>query len=83
MNKFAKLFERDGRQVLVTRGTDDEGAPYMAFETVTKTGGRLKASMLFTKGKKADCKANRDEKFETLTQQIAFEVVESLKGFEL
>lgn len=83
MDKFAKLFERDGRQVLVRRGIDDEGEFYLSFETVNPTGTRLTLTMSFNKGSKAKCEAALDSAFNECDEERAFRVIERAPGIDL
>lgn len=83
MHKFAKLFERDGRQVLVKRYTNDEDELCLSFETSTPSGCRLTLSMFFTRGSKTECEAALDKAFDDCDEDQAFRVVEKAPGFDL
>lgn len=83
MDKFAKLFERNGRQVLVRRFTNEDDKPCVSFETTTANGHRLCMSIEFARGDEAKCLATRDEAFENCSEDRAFRVVEKAPGFDL
>lgn len=73
-HQFAKLFERDGRQLLVTKDSDDEdGNPQIRFQTTTESGHR--ASLNFTYGE--DDWDKRDAMFDQLTEEDCWNKIPS------
>ena len=83
MDKFAKLFERDDRQVLVRRFTNEDDRPCVSFETTTASGHRLCLTIEFARGEEAKCLAQRDQAFENCGEDEAFRVVEKAPGYDL
>lgn len=66
---FAKLYEKDGRQVLVTKETcDKEGCPQIHFRTTTKNGHS--ATLKFSYEDKAWGK--RDAAFHKVDEESAW-----------
>ncbi len=78
-NIFAKLYEKDGKQVLVTKEKDDDDCPAVAFRSTTKHGHSvtLMASM---KKKGWD---QRDAAFDNVTEESAWAMIESAPGLDL
>lgn len=67
-HKFAKLFEKDGRQYLVTKDTDDETSePEVRVSTTNNNGHRLTISLKFGE----DNWDARDEAFESIDETSA------------
>jgi hypothetical protein len=76
---FCKVFEREGQQVLVTTGYDDDSDLYkVAFETRTlQSGYSLKTTLGFAS------EGDRDDVFKSTDEDMAFGVVKKLPGYDL
>lgn len=76
---FAKLYEKNGKQVLVTKETDDEDCPALAFRTTTKSGHSMTLKASF-KEKDWD---KRDAAFDNVTEESAWAMVKSAPGMKM
>lgn len=77
---FVKLYEKDGRQLLIVKdSSDDDGTPEIRFTTTTMSGAR--ATKIF--GYAEDKWDDRDEAFEMLNEENAWEYAPSGKLLDL
>lgn len=85
--QFAKLFERDGRQVLVTKETSEDDhnydAPVLKARTKTTKSGHDLAINITFKGKDDAQTRRRDEAFDKMDADTAFGLVEKAAGIDL
>lgn len=80
MEKFAKLYERDGRQVLVTKEESDDGSPQINFRSTTLNSGH---SITLKMGYKDADWDVMDVAFERVCEDFAFGVIEGSPGSEM
>lgn len=78
MTQFAKLFETDEGQVLVTKDTNDEGAPCLLVHFVTE-GGHF-GKLVFSYEDTDTGWASLDEVFESCTLEDAENAIGDLRG---
>ena len=78
---FAKLYERDGKQVLVTKETDDSDCPAVAFRTTTANGHSV--TIMASMGNKTKDWDKRDKAFDNVTEESAWSMVDSAPGIDL
>lgn len=76
---FAKLYEKKGKQVLVTKETDDDDCPALAFRTTTKSGHSMTLKASF----KEDDWDRRDEAFSNVTEESAWAMVKDAPGMNV
>lgn len=76
---FAKLFEKKGKQVLVTKETDDDDNPAIAFRTTTKSGHSITIKVSF-KGGDWD---KRDQTFDKTTEKDAWGILKNAPGIDI
>lgn len=76
---FAKLYEKKGKQMLVTKETDDDDCPAIAFRTTTKSGHSMTLKASF-KSKDWD---KRDEAFDRVTEKSAWDMVKDAPGMKI
>lgn len=75
---FAKLYERDGRQVLAFADKDSEGDPAVKIVFETESGNRCTLAFGYEKASK------RDAEFAKMTEESIFDIVdEASKGMPL
>lgn len=76
--RFAKLFEKEGRQLLVTKESDDESMPALQFRITTRKSGHsltLKASF---KNEEV-----RDKAFTQIEALNAWDMIENAPGADM
>lgn len=78
-NIFAKLYEKKGKQVLVTKETDDDDCPAIAFRTTTKSGHSMTLKASFKDGDWD----KRDEAFNNVNEESAWSMVKSAPGMAM
>lgn len=76
---FAKLYEKKGKQVLVTKETDDEDCPALAFRATTKSGHSMTLKVSFKDGDWD----KRDDAFEKVTEKSAWSMVSKAPGMQM
>lgn len=85
--QFAKLFERDGRQVLVTKEASEDDhnydAPIIKVRTKTTKSGHDLAVNISFKGEDDVQTRRRDEAFDKINADMAFGFVETAAGIDL
>jgi len=82
-NHFAKLFSRDGQQVLVTKDWDDKQGPMLRLRFASnKSGHKVELSVSF-KGNKHERRQAREEAFANLTEETAFALRGDTPGIEI
>lgn len=76
---FAKLYEKKGKQVLVTKETDEDDCPAVAFRTTTKSGHSITLKASFKEGDWD----KRDEVFNNVTEESAWNMVKDAPGMKM
>jgi hypothetical protein len=80
-NQFAKLYEQDGRQLLVTKGNDSEGEPALVFRTTTKVSGHHLQFAISFQGRSENSRYNRMcKEFDKMTEDSAWGLCNSVPG---
>lgn len=78
MSDFAKLFEREGQQVLLFKDKDDDGDPAIKVVFETERGNRCTLAFGYAKS------AARDIAFDGIDESDAFDIVDdATKGIPL
>lgn len=84
MSAFAKLFERDGKQVLVTKDETDEGKPCLTFRCSTDVSDHnITTQVSFKKDAKLDAWEVMDRAFDNVNEDQAFGLRNGLPGISM
>lgn len=78
MSKFAKIFERDGKQVLVLKDENDDGKALLQFRFLSDVSDNFMCV-----GYAFSDLSQRDEAFDRVTDDNAFGVRDMTPGVEL
>jgi hypothetical protein len=84
MSKFAKLYERDGKQVLVLKGENEDGGPALEFRFLTDVAEHsvaLNVTIRHTEDR--DAYEALDLAFDEMTEDRAFNTRDKTPGVEL
>lgn len=81
---FAKLYEKEGRQLLVTKGENNDGDPALCFRTVTRNAAHGMEFKVSFKGKTdAEKYEALDAAFNKTTEQSAWDIVDDMPGMDM
>jgi hypothetical protein len=81
---FAKLFEREGQQVLVTKDQDDEGEPVLTIRFKSNEAGHdISTRLAFKKDTKLDKWEVLARVFDSMDAERAFGLRDSSPGVHL
>lgn len=84
MTHFAKLYERDGEQVLVTKEQDDDGEPMLKIRFKSNNAGHdIATSIAFKKDAELDAWEVLDRAFENMDHECAFGIRDRSPGVDL
>lgn len=75
MSKFAKLYEREGQQVLVTSDQDEDGEPCLTIRFKSNVSDHeISTRLAFKKSAKLDKWEVLDQAFDAMTEEKAFDL---------
>lgn len=83
MSKFAKLFERNGQQVLVTKGEDSEGNPALVFRFESNVSEHSIELAVGYSGPSKKVAEALDKAFDAIDEDAAFEMRNGAPGVDL
>lgn len=83
-NIFAKLYEFDGRQLLVTKGVNNEGDHALVFRTTTAKSGHHMQFAISFQGRTEDAQYKRMcKEFDKMTDEKAWGLCNSVPGNDM